>query len=519
LQAGSPAAAQPGSKAMPAWGIGELPDAPEFTWRSWTTLIGPGLVLGGASIGGGEWLTGPRVSALYGGALLWLATLSIVFQVIYNLEISRYTLYTGEPILTGKFRVHPGPMFWLFVYLLLDFGSVFPYLAANAATPLAAVILGRLPGPGDARLLGALGYIVFLAILVPLLVGGKVYNSLKALMSFKVFAVLGFLSFLALFYSTPTTWFEILSGFLKFGTLPVQGEGLPRGSTDNALLAWLQGRPFPALDLSMLGYITAMAAISGSGGLTNTQVSGYTRDQGWGMGRHVGAIPSVIGGQQLQLAHVGMVFEVSAESVRRFRRWYRHVMRDQLAVWMPACFLGLALPSMLSIQFLQRGTEVPEAAVAAMTADGVARAVGGGLGPLFWYLTIFCGFLVLAPSAVTTADGVLRRWVDVLWTASPALRRLEPHRIRNVYFATLLAYACFGLISLWMGRPEKLLLWATTIYNFALGFSCWHVLAVNLILLPKEIRPGWGIRIALVLSGMFFFALGTVVTLRNFGYI
>ena len=50
--------------------------------------------------------------------------------------------------------------------------------------------------------------------------------------------------------------------------------------------------------------------------------------------------------------------------------------------------------------------------------------------------------------------------------------------------------------------PGSCSLWATTIYNFALGFSCWHVLAVNTILLPKEIRPGWGIRIALVAGGL-----------------
>ena len=518
---------------MPPWSVGELPGAPVFSGRNWAMLLGPGLVMGGTAIGGGEWLTGPRISALYGGSLLWLATLSIVGQVIYNLEISRYTLYSGEPILTGKFRVLPGPRVWLFVYLLLDFGSVFPYLPANAATPLAALILGRLPDPAraeasltllgwpihDAALLSGLGYFVFLAILVPLLVGGKVYNSLKALMSFKVAAVLGFLSFLALFYSEPKTWLEIGTGFFKFGSLPVRSGEFPRGNVDNALVAFFEGRPFPQLDLSMLGYITAMAAISGSGGLTNTQVSGYTRDQGWGMGRHVGAIPSVIGGQSLQLAHVGMVFLISSESVRRFRSWYRHVLRDQLVVWMPACFLGLALPSMLSIQFLKRGTEVPEAAVAAMTAEGVAHAVGPTWGPLFWYLTISCGFLVLAPSAVTVADGVLRRWVDVFWTASPRLRRLEPHRIRLVYFGTLVAYAAFGLIALWWGRPGKLLLWATTIYNFALGFSCWHVLATNLTLLPREIRPNYFLRVGLILAGAFFLALGVVVTLQNFGYI
>lgn len=578
---------------MPPWSLGELPEPPTFTWRSWATLLGPGLVMAGAAIGGGEWLTGPRISARYGGALLWLATLSILGQVFYNLEICRYTLYTGEPILTGKFRLLPGPRLWLFVYLLLDFGSVFPYLAANAATPLAAVLLGRLPDAAraeptlllgvavtDGALLKGLGYAVFLAILVPLLVGGKVYDSLKALMSFKVFVVLGYLSFLAFFYSAPATWLDIGTGFLKFGTLPVRagedrngngrldpgedwdgdghldvdealppsvdsdgdgrpdqwpdrdGDGRPDkcldqdrdgtcdGATvDNLFVALLEGRSLPQLDLTMLGYITAMAAISGSGGLTNTQVSGYTRDQGWGMGRHVGAIPSVIGGRRLKLAHVGMVFLATPEAVRRFRRWYRHVMRDQLAVWAPACFLGIALPSMLSIQFLRRGTEVGEAAVAAMTAEGVARAAGPALGPLFWHLTVFCGFLVLAPSAVSTADGVMRRWVDVLWTASPRLRRLDPHRIRHVYFATLCAYAAFGLLSLTLGRPDKLLLWATTIYNFALGFSCFHVLAVNRRLLPREIQPGAFVRAGQALAGLFFLALGTLVTAQNLGLL
>ena len=74
---------------------------------------------------------------------MWLATVSIVCQVFYNLEISRYTLYTGEPIFTGKFRTLPGPMLWVFVYLVLDCGCIFPYLASSAATPLATVWSGR----------------------------------------------------------------------------------------------------------------------------------------------------------------------------------------------------------------------------------------------------------------------------------------------------------------------------------------------------------------------------------------
>ena len=110
--AGSPAtpeAPQPGSWRMPRWDTGELIDAPTFTWRNWFLLLGPALLSGGSAIGGGEWLMGPAVTARYGGALLWLATLSILGQVVYNIEISRYTLYTGEPIFTGKFRTLPGP--------------------------------------------------------------------------------------------------------------------------------------------------------------------------------------------------------------------------------------------------------------------------------------------------------------------------------------------------------------------------------------------------------------------------
>jgi Mn2+/Fe2+ NRAMP family transporter len=525
--AGTFIAPHPGSQEMPRWDAGALPLAPWFTLRNWAQLIGPGLVMGGAAIGGGEWLAGPLTTAKYGGAILWLSTVSILAQVIYNLEISRYTLYCGEPIFTGLFRVLPGPRVWLFVYIALDFGSVFPYLVANAATPLAAVILGRIPNveltePSlrflglsltDKTLIQVLQYVVFLGVLVPLVIGGKVYTSLKYIMSFKVAVVLGFLTLVAVLYSSAETWHDILTGFVKFGSVPVKGAAADAPpEIDNIFVALWQGRPLPDIDFSMVAALGALAAISGCGGLTNISISGYTRDQGWGMGRHVGAIPSVVGGRKLALSHVGMVFEITADSVKRFRGWYRWVLRDQVVVWMLACFVGIALPSMLSVQFLPRGTNANDWVAAGMTADGVRDAVGPAWGQFFWLMILFCGFLVLAPSAVTTADGVLRRWVDVFWTSSTKLRQWEPHRIRYLYFGALCCYAIFGVIALTLGKPVELLKWATTIYNYALGFSCFHVLAVNLTLLPKELRPNWFIRIGLVVGGVFFLGLAVLAT-------
>ncbi len=588
-------APHPGVPEMPRWNSAELIDAPKFqarNHRNWLLLLGPGLVMGASAIGGGEWLVGPMVTAKYGGALLWLATLSILAQGLYNIEISRYTLYTGEPIFTGKFRTSPGPKFWLLVYLFLDFGSFFPYLAAAAATPVAVIFLGgQMPDP-DANathwwLVKWISTAIFLGGAIPLIFGGKVYNSIKVIMAFKLVVVIGFLLFLAIFYSRADTWTEICSGFIKFGNVPVQanedanrngtldpgedwdGDGnldvieplLPeqdwkddaagkpvkfedidkdgfRDGTniDNIFTSLLKHGRLPDIDFTLIALIAALAAIAGNGGLSNAPVSNFTRDQGWGMGHHVGAIPSMIGGQGITLSHTGSVFKVDEQSLPRWKRWYHHIFRDQMFVWVPACFIGVALPSMLSVEFLRRGTEANPWNASAMTAEGVGQRVanppddvlasitglsdifsGNSAGNLFWALTLFCGFLVLAPSMATTIDGILRRWIDVFWTASAKMRQLETGRIKHVYFQVLVVYCVLGLTLLWLNKPTELLTKATFVYNLALGFSCFHTIAVNTILLPPQLRPNWFVRIGLVCGGCFFLMLSAITAYHTWG--
>jgi hypothetical protein len=551
-KAGSPTSAPPGpelapypgSRQMPRWDLGELPPAPVFEWQRLGLMIGPGLVLGAAAIGGGEWLLGPLTTARFGTSLMWLATLSVVFQVIYNIEISRYTLYTGEPIFTGKFRTLPGPFFWLVLYLILDLGSLLPYLASNAAIPLATMYLQRLPEPDspaisvpllgltDKGLLKLLGCLIFASVFIPLSVGGKVYNSMKAVMTFKLITVLGFLLFLAVFFSSPSTWWQILRGFVEFGNVPIKPFGPDGTNVDNVfvamsegrlwdLLGWVDGSMRPLLDVTVIGTLASMAAISGNGGLTNTPISNYTREQGWGMGAHVGAIPSIVGGHAIELSHVGMVFAVTPEVLPRWRGWMQHVRREQWCVWMPACFLGLALPSMLSLLFLPPKT-IPanDWQAASMTAQGVADTValrfGDSWGPVFWGLTLFCGFLVLGTSMASTADGVLRRWVDVVWTAVPWLRKWDTRHIGRLYFFVLCIYLVFGLIMLTLVPGDRLLKIATGIlYNYALGFSCIHVLVINSILLPPPLRPGWLPRLGLICGCLFFLTVAVISTTQE----
>ena len=548
----------PGSQQMPRWDGGELPEAPPFSWWNLTSMLGPGLVMASAAIGGGEWLTGPVVTSRYGGGLLWLAAISILVQVIYNVEISRYTLYTGEPIFTGKFRTLPGPMFWLPIYLLLDSGSFLPYLASSTAVPLSAIYLGELPDvanyPWHKTLLQVLSCIVFLGVLIPLLFGGKVYDSIKRVMTFKLIFVGGFLVFLALFYSRAETWNEIFSGFFKVGNVPVvaltdrnqdgtldEADSRRGNNIDNVFVSLAEGRGWPKIDLAWIGFLTAMVAISGNGGLTNTPISTFTREQGWGMGKHVGGIPSMVGGQAIELSHTGMVFPINPESMVRWKQWVRHVSREQFWIWMPACFIGLALPSMLSVQFLPKDTILKDKYLAAaMTANGVAETVAGkvttdhietadeqnmllgvkaSLRPwpnyIVWFTTLFCGVLVLGTSMASTADGVLRRWIDVFWTGLPSLRKLETKHISKVYFSVLVVYAGVGLVMLLFVDQTQLLMWSTIIYNYALGFSCIHVIFINTKLLPIELRPPRSRLFVLGFGGIFFTFMGVISMLAE----
>jgi hypothetical protein len=247
----------------------------------------------------------------------------------------------------------------------------------------------------------------------------------------------------------------------------------------------------------------------------------------------------MVGGHGISLSHEGSVFLVNEETLPRWRRWYIHLMRDQLCVWMVACLVGVSLPSILSVEFLPRGTEASEWTGAAMTADGVMERVsepipgtlayhpllkslmtGPRIGAFLWGCTLFCGFLVMITSQATTADGFVRRWVDVFWTASPYLRTLPGNAVKYVYFIVLCVYACFGLTILWVTeKPAFVFRLSTTFYNFAFAISAWHTLVVNTTLLPPQLRPNWFIRVGLVLAGIYFSALGVIASMKLFGFI
>ncbi len=634
------------------WHVDELILPPNRQRRSVAGILGPGVLLAGSAIGAGEWLFGPAVTAQYGGTLLWLATISIVLQVFYNLEVMRYTLYCGEPIFSGFFRTRPGPQLWTLCYMTLFVAHIWPFMASNSAVPLAAAIFGHLPGDQTVSILGremselmivkVLGFAVFFAAFLPLIFGGKVYTMLERIMTIKLVIVLGFLVIVSTMFVSWRNAREIVLGFARFGSIAIRAptviagrhftltqpvgdttyriqgsveRGVPeitafvinqngderryddmrqlpaemmpiraimarrvtelvrpgtfyveeftppgglavRGTIaengewrlatvelrrdgemqifrtladlspslrtkvasliahegferDKLWTYWRRHGRLPDLDWGMLA---AFVAIAGSGGLSNSLLSNYARDKGWGMGDKTGAIPSAIGGRTISLSHVGKVFRVTPENLVRWRGWYRYILRDQVGVWMTCSFVGLALPCMLSLQFI-RNAPVSGNRVAAMTAEGIANQLPAQ-AQFWWSITLIVSFLALAPNAVMSGDLIARLWTDILWVGSRRAQRMEEHRVKYIYYSILLVYAIWGSIALAVLNPLQIAKLGAVLGNVALGFSAFHTLYVNRTLLPPELRPNWIMQTGLVLTGIFFLTI-TIVAATN----
>ena len=191
------------------WSEEDLPAPPPFSIRNLFRTIGPGAILLAGSIGGGEWLIGPTITVKYGMSILWIATVAIALQLLFNLEAIRYTLYTGEPILVGIMRLRPGSKFWASGYIFATVAQLgVPALAAGCASVLFATFAGRIAGDGDATSLHLLTYLV-IAITVAILLSGKTIERMLEYFSWVM------ITFIFSFLITVNLLFVPLSHWLK----------------------------------------------------------------------------------------------------------------------------------------------------------------------------------------------------------------------------------------------------------------------------------------------------------------
>ena len=365
----------------------ELPVPPRPRGLAWIGVVGPGVIVLGASIGGGEFLLGPSAFVRYGLVLLWVTLVATFLQTVFNTELMRWTIATGEPAFTGFMRTRPAAPFWAVVYALLYFLQLgWPAWAGTAAGAVFFLVFRDLAGPDNAGLVHAFGVGTFVLCVAILLFGRRIERTLEILNWILVVTILGTFLVLALMFVAPETWVAGAAGLVGYD--PVRGafRFLPAGA-----------------DFFLIG---AFAAYSGAGGMTNLTLSNWARDKGYGMGSVVGYIPAAVGGRQVRLAPTGYIFDPTPEAMGRWRGWWRIVRADQWGVYFGGALLGMILPAVLYVTFIEGGTDIRGLSVAAALADAMATRAGALFGGIIALMGV-CGLgrvAELEPQTVMLMD-------------------------------------------------------------------------------------------------------------------
>lgn len=472
---------------LPAWDRADLPEPLPFGLINLFRTIGPGAILLAAAIGGGEWIAGPLATIKFGRGILWIATVAIILQTIFNLEAVRYTLYTGEPIITGFMRLKPGARFWAWFYILVGVAQLAtPALAAACGSVLYAAFLGRIPQTPEeitTQHWVATGVIVLTVIL--LLSGKSIERVLERLSWAMIIFIFTFLIAVNILFVPFGDWSKTAQGFV--GLQPIQGE----------------------IDLVLLA---TFAATAGSGGLGNLAISNWFRDKGFGMGALSGAIGNALTDEHSTVKPIGTVFPVTVENLRRWRVWWRYSVLDQVALWGFGCATGMFLNVNLAATLIPPTEKLVGMGAGTYQAQYMAERLWSG----FWYLALINGFWILFSTHLGNTDVLVRIISDISWTAFPRVRRWTVNRL---YATLLLLLTVWALYAVRLADVLKLFEVLGVVACPLMAIGALQILRVNTTLLPPELRPALWRRIAMVLCSLAYggFTIALIIKLlRDF---
>jgi hypothetical protein len=448
---------------LPAREVRELPEPPSNYWR----LVGPGIVAGGVGLSSGEFVLWPYVASQVGLVLLWGAVVGVVTQFFINMEVERYTLATGETVLTGfnRFWRHWGLLFAVMGY----FANLWPGWAISSAT-LTSYLVGGNPT--------AIGVVTLLIIGLSLTFAPVVYVALERLIFVKVAAVLVLVVLATAFAIRPESWSALPEGFAHIGSLPA-GLGI--------------------------ALIFSAIAFAGSGGAQNLCQSNWIRDKGFAMGQYVPRLVSpVTGAPQAKETATSYIFEMSAANLTRWRSWWRFANLEQVFSFVVVTIVTIGLTSLLAHSTVFGQPDLPNnVSFLRIEAEQLQRTVGPWFGVLF----LAVGAFALFGSAMGIIDYTSRLAADIVKTTY--LPQVSESR---AYFWLVWGMVGLGCMILLAGlsQPITLLVISASTGGTMMFLYSFMLIALNRRMLPGAIRIGRFRTAALIWSTLMFGSLAVL---------
>ena len=356
---------------------GDLPARDRPFWK----LTGPGAVLLGLSIGAGEIVIWPRITAEFGASLVWAAVLGVFLQLWVNFEVGRWAIATGESVYTGFTR-----LWWGFAPAFIFFnlaGYLLPAWARTSGLTLKALLL-RPDHPSPDWLWTAITF----AGVAALLFGPKrIYRAVERAIGVMIVIIVLGLLVIGVRVATTDTVIDLLRGAVNIGHFE---PGLPVRDLFSAVV------------------------FAGAGSCANLFYAFYLRDKGIGMGARMPKLLNPFRERGETAAQTGFAFPETPENIRRFRDWYGFVVRDQtLYFWFLNTFTIL-LFILGALAVLHPQGLVPQAG---RLIWDEAAVLADSMGPAGRYIFLVVGFATLFSTEVAIVDGLGRSLSDIISTS------------------------------------------------------------------------------------------------------
>jgi hypothetical protein len=466
--------------SRPPLQVADLP-TPEEVWRvpnvgrreAFKYAIGPSFIALGAAIGSGEWLLGPLSVGKRGFVGIgWIITVSILLQVIYNIECSRYVIATGEVPIVGFARVPPGRFFWVpFSLFLIFFAYIWGGWAKGAADGLFSLLNGRVPTPDDKGAVELLAILLLAAILGITVGFRRITRGLEFVNGGIVAFVILFLVILSVIIVPLDVWWSGLRGF-------VTPAAPPKGIT--------------ATEVGSLAGFAAL--LSGF----NWVFLNHYRDKSYGMGYRVGYLTGMRG-QRSQVKSSGFTFPDDAKNRLQWWRWKRLLYLDQWGVFLVGAVVGMLVPTSLMRHLaLTSGRQPERATVTTFAAD----VLGNQYGRWLFYLTLFVGFLILFSTQLGIFEVLVRNATDAA-NISPRIQEALGGDPRRFYFTFMVVLLATIGIVLHFFQPTELIQISANMSNLGAIIFPFVFIYLNRRL-PKAARPTKWAYIGLMANVVFF---------------
>jgi hypothetical protein len=204
------------------------------------------------------------------------------------------------------------------------------------------------------------------------------------------------------------------------------------------------------------------------------------------------------------------MFEANADNLRRWRGWWRIVRVDQWGIFFVGALVGMMLPALLYVTFVQAGTNMKDLEIAAVLAHEMSSATL----PLLGLVIAGLGAWILFKTQLDSLEGMVRSVTDILWTGSSRVRAWRGGDVRAIYYVVLAVVVVWGLIAMKLQRPVALLLIGANIASAIFVIASLHLLYLNTRVLPVALRPPLWRRLTLVAMAVFYGVFTTMVAIH-----